>query len=67
MRERRVVEDGALAERRVREHRDLLAPANFHDGVLLVADVRLRFVDGRPNLTEREQPFQLRRADVAHA
>ena len=50
----------------MREHRDLLAPADFHDGVLLVADVRLGFVDGRPNLAEFEEAFELRRADVAN-
>ena len=37
------------------------------DGLLVVEDMRLGLVDRGPNLTEFEEAFELRRADVANA
>ena len=41
--------------------------AEVVDGLLVVKDVRFGLIDRGANFTEREQPFQLRRTDVAHA
>ncbi len=40
--------------------------AEVVDGLLVVEDMRFRLIDRGANFTEFEQPFELRRADVAN-
>ena len=51
----------------MREESDLFFLAEVVDGLLVVQDMRLGLVNGRSNLAEFEEAFELGRADVAHA
>ena len=51
----------------MRKESDLLAAAEVVDGLLVVENMRLGLVNGRSDLAEFEQPFELGRADVANA
>ena len=67
MREGLLVQHRSLAEWSMRQKRDLLPAAEIEDGLLVVENMRLGLVHRGANFTEFEQPFELRRADVAHA
>ena len=46
---------------------DLLAATKLEDGFLVVMDVAFGLIDRGTDLTELEETFELRRADVTHA
>ena len=51
----------------MRQKRYLFPAAEIINGLLVVEDVRFRLVDGRSNLAELKETFELGRADVANA
>ena len=56
-----------MPKRCVSQEGDFFFAAEVVDGLLVVKDVRLGLVHRGANFTEFEQPFELGRADVAHA
>ena len=51
----------------MREKGDLLAATKLEDGFLVVVDMAFGLIDRGADLTELQEPLQLRRADVTHA
>ena len=67
MSETLLVQHRSLPKGRMREESYLFTLTEVVDGLLVVEDMRLGLVDSGADLTEFEEAFELRRADVAHA